>query len=73
MHSTKRFLSPPFIYFYLLFETYCLYYDQKQLIDTSLSAQIADLNSGVTESNGVNSSVYVFTRIRVLYRIDNKL
>ena len=40
---------------------------------TSLSAQIADLNSGVTESIGVNSSVYVFTRIRVLYRIDNKL
>ena len=35
--------------------------------DTSLSAQFANENIGVTESTAVSSSVYVFTRILELY------
>ena len=34
---------------------------------TSLSAQLAEVNSSVTESMGVSSSVYVLTFTRELY------
>lgn len=40
---------------------------------TSLSYQFAILNTGSAESTGVNSSVYVFTRILELYLRDSKL
>lgn len=40
---------------------------------TSLSSQLAEWNNGTAESIGVNSSVYVFTRIRLLYLIESKL
>ena len=41
--------------------------EEEEEEDTSLSAQFADENIGVTESTAVSSSVYVFTRILELY------
>lgn len=40
---------------------------------TSLSYQFAALCTGTAESTGVSSSVYVFTRIRLLNRSDKRL
>ena len=40
---------------------------------TSLSYQFAPAKSGVMESNGVSSSVYVFTITRELYRNERSM